>query len=701
MANSMSRERENSLMLNMTEYDIAGNSFRAWHDGAGNLVFVVDDTIDEYKPNVLLVIGDYGDRKWDDVLVNDYHLDLELVRPRRENLYQKLDIEYGGLENYENLIRAYNDGGDVDAAVADLLDFRDAAVRRAATERLTGAEEIIEQATATIERTERTIYSFNMRLRKLAEKLSKQKANVGREPTKQSASKILRSEYRIDSTNEKLARAEKRIENAKRRIEVARVDADAARELLSRRRPVVHSKNVKDVEIEPKTDVPSDVARPTDSVENKKLDTAPVFTVPEYEFKPEPRDEEMPESEEEVKPLFDKDPEILDDEIAFKPVAFDDIKPRESTAMRPESPMSHDDIDRDRYEYKPENEDNDVASSGWKEQEEKEPVLDTIDSVAESVPADTDTTGAVDNTQYSNVSPVNRPVSNVGGVATLPMAPSRPISPITGSNGKVKPVGGHSRPNVAYYLLLVLLIALSIFTLWLYQKKNGGTVPFIGDSGTKVVVTQPDVLSAGTPIREEPKPVVASTSVPEPVIVHPVVEPVVAPAPVPVHEPEPEPVQDTPIKVVYPNEDILRGPEPDVPVVESEEDVLARKDAYGVSREDKPVLVPVESVAVSEPAVVVTNVTAPDVIFEDDVISVPVRPVPESAEYYDDGMGYNDVVVDNNFNTVYDNSYVEETGGFVDDPASYNAAGPETVHQLTIHDGGQYSVSYDETVYQN
>ena len=102
MCESMPRERKDFDELVATDYQIDGNVFRAWTDNSGRLVFVVDETIDEYKPYVLLVMGLYGERKWDDVLFNDFHVNLENIRPKKENKYQKLDIEYDGLGYYSD-----------------------------------------------------------------------------------------------------------------------------------------------------------------------------------------------------------------------------------------------------------------------------------------------------------------------------------------------------------------------------------------------------------------------------------------------------------------------------------------------------------------------------------------------------------------------------------------------------------------------
>ena len=65
--------------LKFMEYNIAGNVIRAYYDADDKLIFILDKTISDDKPNVLLVINPVGDRKWDDILANDYGVDLETV----------------------------------------------------------------------------------------------------------------------------------------------------------------------------------------------------------------------------------------------------------------------------------------------------------------------------------------------------------------------------------------------------------------------------------------------------------------------------------------------------------------------------------------------------------------------------------------------------------------------------------------------
>ena len=78
--------------LNMRSYDIDGNAINAFYDDSDDLIFVLDNTVNQNKPNVLLVINPMGDKKWDEILSGEYGIDLETIRPKQDNKYQKLDI---------------------------------------------------------------------------------------------------------------------------------------------------------------------------------------------------------------------------------------------------------------------------------------------------------------------------------------------------------------------------------------------------------------------------------------------------------------------------------------------------------------------------------------------------------------------------------------------------------------------------------
>ena len=121
----MPNERDTMFQpLTIKDYNISGHEFRAYYDADEKLVFVLDFVTDDIKPNVLLVINPVGSRKWDDILMNDYGVDLETVRPKKDNRYQKLDIEYVGLADYDQLVQDYEAHNDLSGALAKLADFR-------------------------------------------------------------------------------------------------------------------------------------------------------------------------------------------------------------------------------------------------------------------------------------------------------------------------------------------------------------------------------------------------------------------------------------------------------------------------------------------------------------------------------------------------------------------------------------------------
>lgn len=389
-------------------YDIAENEIVAFYDGAHKLIFVIDGTITADKPNALLVIEPVGERNWGDILENDYGVDLETVRPKVDNRYQKLDIEYGGLSVYNRLINEYNAGAnnDVDGALGALAEFRLGAVRRAETERLNAANETIRTTTRTISKTDATITEEMATIRALREKLVAEKKSVGRVPTKSSAAKILKIESQIDAANEKLNRSRRRLGNARRRMRNAEQDAAAANEILARNKPKAQ------------------------------------------------------QMAEEVKPLFDKDPEILDENIAFKPIEFDIGDKKQVTSdmdkVVEETPTP------EPIAFVPP----DYTAPAYT------PVVDLPDAVPTFAG---DTTDKPTPTPMPDSAPEIIPV--VPQPAPAPTPEARLASPMTGGVTAipVDGVGDAKRPNILYYVLLVVLIALSIFTLWLYQKNTTKT----------------------------------------------------------------------------------------------------------------------------------------------------------------------------------------------------------------------------------
>ena len=469
--------------LVMRPFDIAGNDIHAFYDAQNNLVFVLDNTINTQKTNVLLVINPNGDKKWDEILSSQYGVDLETIRPKVDNKYQKLDIEYSGLPVYEALINAYNNGGDMDEHLNQLSILRDSAVRHSAMVRLNAANETISKTNITIVKTKETIAKLEVRLKTLRSQLTATRKEIGKVATKQSASKILKLESQIDATNEKLKRAKKRLESAQRRLESATVDAELAGDLLNQ---------------------PSQEIKQT----NK-----PIATVPDYPVQTISGDEENDDELEDndIKPLFNEDPQILNDDIAFKPISFD-TPVFDTVVTEPESPKI--------------------------EETETHPVLESIKpiEITESVPEFNPSDIYTDEKTVPETPEIQsfEPISNIPEFVPEPIMPEnteivehveekpvletiQPIAenviepaPVVNNVSEIQTIESNverTKPGFLYYVLLVVLILLSVFTLWLYQKSlsTNDAGPVLTANTNETVVEQPKVS----------EPVVVPTTEPE------------------------------------------------------------------------------------------------------------------------------------------------------------------------------------------
>ena len=464
-------ERESNLNetqygdLVMRSYDISGNEINAFYDESDDLVFVLDNTINQTKPNVLLVINPDGDKKWDEILSGQYDVDLETIRPKQDNKYQKLDIEYSGLSVYDKLIDAYTSGEDISEHLKQLNILRDSAARHSAMMRLNVANDVISKTNVTIVKTKETIVRLQERIKTLRAKLSSYKKEIGKVSTKQSASKILKVESQIEAANEKLKRAKKRLDSAQKRLEVATVDAELASGVLNQ--PALEmdgvSKKSKPVMVAPKHELKT--VEPEDS--DDELDEV-IDEEDDYEEEYD-EDDEISEQEE-IKPLFDKDPQILNDDIAFKPISLNPAL--ESTNTNMTEPVFE---PRSVLESMTPIEDNEQVNNN-----EIRPVLESM------TPIENEEKPVVEQPL------VVQPIETQDTKPVAPVATNTPVAPVVPpvmSNSNVNNNGqsAHSsKPSLIYYILLFVLICLSVFTLWLYQKKMGDTEPVL----TKVVKEQ-------------------------------------------------------------------------------------------------------------------------------------------------------------------------------------------------------------------
>lgn len=520
--------------LIMRPYNIDGNEINAFYDSSDNLVFVLDNTIDSHKPNILLVINPDADKKWDEILSGDYGVDLETIRPKQDNKYQKFDIEYSGLPVYNALIKAYNGGDSLEESLNQLTILRDSAARHSAMTRLNMANEIIAKTNATIVKTKESIVRLQARLKTLRAKLGEAKKGIGREPTKQSASKILKLESQIEATNEKLKRANERLKSAQRRLETATVDAELASELLNqpagkikqvaeKQAPVaIPAKRKAVVKKQPESE--PEIEEEYEEEDVVDTDDKAYDEVIEEKEETEAMEEHKEEDIENVEPLFKEDPQILDDDIAFKPISFEapavpeisqsDKAPdlNKDMIVTEETTETTTEETEDNVEQEPAKEQQPVLESmvpvpvvdetpmpvvepamtdtetieeepieeipiseATKEEEktDEEPLkLEVVqEDMRQYEPGDEEkTTGLVEENkidEYVDVAPA------------APVAPVAPIMPQNALNVGVVEEAEPKRSRFFYYFLLFLLIALAIFTLWFYQKNIKPTTPVL------------------------------------------------------------------------------------------------------------------------------------------------------------------------------------------------------------------------------
>ena len=458
-------------------YEIDGLRLEAAYDGSHRLLFVLDRTKDAILPNVVLVIAGRDGRKWDDVLENDFGISPETVRPRVNNKYQKLDIDYEGLDHYADAIRTKD--------AAALYKWRLLSAERQKELRMIDASHEIELARATIAEAEKTIDELDELIHAQKNKLRAAKKAIGTEPPKDSAAKILRFEARIERATLKKARSMRRLKRAQKRI-------DSATDLLN---------NYKKTLI--------------------------------------PRGIEM--SENDVQPLFTENPDIMDNENAFKPVSF---------ARPPQAPAEIPSVQSNVPGPFPEASTIPQPMPQFAPPPMAEPVMPPPPPQYAPPP------------QPAYMSPPIMPAS------PAPMPIERPVNPAGGFDVKISATPASERASGAYYMLLLLLIGLSIFTLYLYQKKmNSADIPHIAAAQTDIV--EPEPLA-------EPEPIVEPEPIPD-VLPEPVVE-IIEAEPVVFEEPDLEaesPIMDAePVEVIEIIEEPPFEPEPEPVFEEAEEAVV-------------------------------------------------------------------------------------------------------------------------------
>jgi hypothetical protein len=501
-------------------FNVGKLRFAAWLDKSGNAAFVVDDTRDQISPDVRLIINpDPMDdlKKWDSILRDDFKIDPEIVRPRVDNKYQKLDIDYAGLSLYQKLIDAENAGAK--AARSDIIaveNFRINAAAIAAQKRIDDANDLLEKVSDTVGISDKTAIKIKGDLRVLKEKLSAVRATVGKQPTKAAAAKILKIQSQMEALTEKSGRNDlrkkrtlKKIAAANREIEemTARLEflkqmgaevndvvaaeyeddnAHSSVQPLVAKNPNIVDESKAFKSVYSKDDANDDVVDEyvEDAAEAKVEDiAAPVKEQVEIPTSTRPAQVEREKPKQIFQaPVMGTLWNQVSDDADSNPLSSQNVVLNSVPVAQEPVEQEDDSIEAELRYFNAEN------SSEGKEVERM--VENNYEMNQEQmIPASAGMTGS-SNVENSGVvsgaaaigaQPVVRPIGLGGNAGTFNSM----------SNNKAEKRPGE--PSSGYYILLLILIILSVATLYIYQKKlDKNVLPHL-----EPVITQNNSVGAG------------------------------------------------------------------------------------------------------------------------------------------------------------------------------------------------------------
>jgi hypothetical protein len=200
-------------------------SFIAFYNGE-RIAAVLDTTADEAAPNHLLIVAPRAgenpvnpDTKWDTILKEDFGIDPNLLRPKENTKYQKLDISYGDLSLFDAFSVEPNEEM-LEILVENRLNLALENAYRREEQYLLAHN----RASLTITRAESGIELLNMRVSNLSRKALRESDDA----TKAEAT------AKLYLATEKLKRAQRRLKRAIKRAGATEADLAARRAQISR-----------------------------------------------------------------------------------------------------------------------------------------------------------------------------------------------------------------------------------------------------------------------------------------------------------------------------------------------------------------------------------------------------------------------------------------------------------------------------------
>ncbi len=226
-------------------------NFTGYYWKNDSLLFVIDKSLDEISPDFRLIINpdtENPDKKWDSILSGDYRLNLETIRPKQNNKYQKLDIEYFGLALYEKFISVLSSDSKNSKYLNDLYQKLLSLKIRNSVEntqkRIEEYESDVSKSNETIKKTQKTIEKLNDTITFFSERLANQKIASKKDSSAEMAEKISKTEDNVSRNKSKLSKSNVRLKKAIKRFETATKDLEDTKNRLKLLSKL--SKNIKE-----------------------------------------------------------------------------------------------------------------------------------------------------------------------------------------------------------------------------------------------------------------------------------------------------------------------------------------------------------------------------------------------------------------------------------------------------------------------
>ncbi|MBN2676367.1 MAG: hypothetical protein JXR30_03910 [Alphaproteobacteria bacterium] len=195
-------------------------NFTAYFDQSEkNLLFVLDRSNDSISPNTRLILSREDDsRSWDDILSQDYKVDLEKIRPKEGHLYQPLDIEYENLFLYKSFL----ENSENDLAAKRLKLNREKQALDHTIKRLDEETDTLHKSQQTVMSSRKSVEDYTNRLNRLKQRKKAMEKKKKENPKSISPEKEARLENSLDRNNEAVKSRVKRLHHAEKRVEKAK-----------------------------------------------------------------------------------------------------------------------------------------------------------------------------------------------------------------------------------------------------------------------------------------------------------------------------------------------------------------------------------------------------------------------------------------------------------------------------------------------